>query len=560
MKKVLKIVILAKENSLCSTHFLALLEEQEVVLCAILAKNPIKRKRLRSFLRLILNYFWLKFRHYLLKQEVIFARKPSKLKDVLIVEDINATEVKNKLSRYKPDIICISGTTKIADDILELAPLALNLHHGFLPYYRGVLSSHWVSIERNYDYYAAFVHQATSVINDGDIYGAMSFIPAAFESYSDFITRVMLGGAVLYADVIANIKNIVPVKQPKIVTRNFRHKDVAADVGILAKRNFCSANTKRYINKLSRPSNKIGLALEYALNNKTDLDEPEPGLYIVNYHGIIDSREDLSVKGPGVKVPAIYTEASIFEQHIEYYLNNFKIISSEEGLSRYEQGRLEGKKWLVITFDDGLRSVDRALEILGKPKIKPTIFFNTNPLLRARPLKNHKHYILPLFINTHRKADYSILATQYDMLVDKSWNNCEIAEEDFKDFVRNIYMSVEQVRRLFKNDLIELGSHTAEHVFLKGMEWNEQKKHIFDAHRTLENCFDTKINYLSFPYGRLEERDYRSEYLAAMAAKYYFSHIGGINQLYLPGAILRMGVQNRSVDELELFFKQQFCR
>ena len=54
--------------------------------------------------------------------------------------DINSQITHQSLHTFRPDLIIISGTKKVEKRLLETAKLAVNLHHGFLPTYRGVSS------------------------------------------------------------------------------------------------------------------------------------------------------------------------------------------------------------------------------------------------------------------------------------------------------------------------------------------------------------------------------------------------------------------------------------
>jgi methionyl-tRNA formyltransferase len=67
----------------------------------------------------------------------------------VLVEDEAAAI--DPIRAFAPDVLVISGTKKVSDDILSAARVALNIHHGLVPLYRGVSSPDWVTLERNYN-------------------------------------------------------------------------------------------------------------------------------------------------------------------------------------------------------------------------------------------------------------------------------------------------------------------------------------------------------------------------------------------------------------------------
>jgi len=89
----------------------------------------------------------------------------------LFVEDINGDDVFEKLSSISPDLILDHGTSLVKDRILETADLALNLHWGLSPYYRGTFCTEWALI--NHDPYniGVTVHRLAKVIDGGDVLG-----------------------------------------------------------------------------------------------------------------------------------------------------------------------------------------------------------------------------------------------------------------------------------------------------------------------------------------------------------------------------------------------------
>jgi folate-dependent phosphoribosylglycinamide formyltransferase PurN len=103
---------------------------------------------------------------------VIFGNKWQSLdKNIAYLEadSINSEIVLNRLKEIKPDLILDHGTSIVKDHLLDTSKLALNLHWGLSPYYRGVHCTDWALI--NWDPYniGVTIHRLTKDIDGGDV-------------------------------------------------------------------------------------------------------------------------------------------------------------------------------------------------------------------------------------------------------------------------------------------------------------------------------------------------------------------------------------------------------
>jgi folate-dependent phosphoribosylglycinamide formyltransferase PurN len=87
----------------------------------------------------------------------------------IAVTDINSVECQERLSAEQPDLLLDHGTSIVKGHILDTAPLALNLHWGLSPYYRGVRCTEWALL--NWDPYniGVTIHKLAKRIDGGDI-------------------------------------------------------------------------------------------------------------------------------------------------------------------------------------------------------------------------------------------------------------------------------------------------------------------------------------------------------------------------------------------------------
>ncbi len=82
---------------------------------------------------------------------------------------INSEAVCNRINELQPDLILDHGTSIVKDHVVQNAKLALNVHWGLSPYYRGTHCTDWALI--NWDPYnvGVTVHKLVKEIDGGSI-------------------------------------------------------------------------------------------------------------------------------------------------------------------------------------------------------------------------------------------------------------------------------------------------------------------------------------------------------------------------------------------------------
>ena len=254
------------------------------------------------------------------------------------------------------------------------------------------------------------------------------------------------------------------------------------------------------------------------------------GWFIVNYHAIVNSE---NFHGEGL--PRMFTELNRFREHMDMYSDEFNFISISDGLRQLESGIAKNTRSLSITFDDSLRLPDQVIELFKSNGIKPTLFLNSNPVIRQIPLDNHMKYLRRIF---------STLKT----------------EQHFKTWIKSQYLNVDDVHRLTAEGVVEIGSHTASHSRLNHKRAKDMETEITVAHKELEQHLQLNIDYFAFPFGGLSDRSFLAEYQAMQTANYYFACNGGVNQHLAPGALLRIGVHNECEKALKNLLLSQHVR
>jgi hypothetical protein len=90
-------------------------------------------------------------------------------REVVRVAWVNSVEVVDALQRWRPEVTVVCGTSFIRPEVLAHAGLAINVHAGCLPDYRGNQCIFTALYEGNYDQVAATLHLATADLDGGPI-------------------------------------------------------------------------------------------------------------------------------------------------------------------------------------------------------------------------------------------------------------------------------------------------------------------------------------------------------------------------------------------------------
>ncbi len=83
--------------------------------------------------------------------------------------DIHRPEIIQRLRSEQADLLLVHGTSILKEELLSTAKLALNLHWGLSPYYRGVRCTEWALL--NWDPYniGVSIHELSARIDGGRI-------------------------------------------------------------------------------------------------------------------------------------------------------------------------------------------------------------------------------------------------------------------------------------------------------------------------------------------------------------------------------------------------------
>ena len=91
----------------------------------------------------------------------------------LTTNAINGPAVKDHLDQARLDVIVDHGTSILDAEVIAKAPLALNIHWGLSPYYRGVCCTEWALINRDPYNIGVTIHKLNRDIDGGAILAQM---------------------------------------------------------------------------------------------------------------------------------------------------------------------------------------------------------------------------------------------------------------------------------------------------------------------------------------------------------------------------------------------------
>ncbi len=115
---------------------------------------------------------------------------------------VNSAQTHAVLRDLAPFILCVYGTYIVSDATLSLAELALNLHTGVSPHYRGADCEFWALHEQELNFLGATVHACTANLDGGSIFAIATVQLEANDRLGAVFGRCVIAGSELYKRVV----------------------------------------------------------------------------------------------------------------------------------------------------------------------------------------------------------------------------------------------------------------------------------------------------------------------------------------------------------------------
>ncbi len=125
----------------------------------------------------------------------------------LETNDINSDAVLKRLQELQPDLILDHGTSIVDNHILKTSPLALNLHWGLSPYYRGTHCTEWALINWDPKNIGVTIHKLSDEIDGGQILAQSRADINGNDTLHSINMQLTFLGTELLAQAISKLKN-----------------------------------------------------------------------------------------------------------------------------------------------------------------------------------------------------------------------------------------------------------------------------------------------------------------------------------------------------------------
>jgi methionyl-tRNA formyltransferase len=120
---------------------------------------------------------------------------------VVPVRGVNSAEAVAVMSRLRPDLILVYGTSIVRDELLSRAgDLVMNMHTGLSPDYRGTDCAFWPIVNGEPERIGATVHECTDRVDGGQIYAVATAGWVPDDGLHELFARAVACGAELYVD------------------------------------------------------------------------------------------------------------------------------------------------------------------------------------------------------------------------------------------------------------------------------------------------------------------------------------------------------------------------
>lgn len=296
------------------------------------------------------------------------------------------------------------------------------------------------------------------------------------------------------------------------------------------------------------------------------------GLYCFNYHRIGDA--NLSEYDPNV----FSCSADQFALQLEFYKENFSVVTLTQALSLLAENKLLDKKYALITFDDGyIDNYTVAMPILLEFGLSAVFHLSTDYVESSTvPWWDEIAYMLKhtkqtkLTFGNYEKIN--LTRFEINKTIRLVMNNVKHDPRDMEEKVEelrtkleckldaeevapNLFVNWEQVQKMVDEGMF-IGSHTRSHRILSHLSLEEQIHEMQLSKEIIENKIGHKILSIAYPVGN--EGSFTQETCHAAESLGYkcgFSFINGSNELINNESnfyLKRIGIDgNASIDDIK---------
>jgi len=292
------------------------------------------------------------------------------------------------------------------------------------------------------------------------------------------------------------------------------------------------------------------------------------GLYCFNYHRIGDPNEtDFD--------PNVYScDERVFEEHLIFYKQNFKVITLEE-LKELDSKMLTEKKYALLTFDDGYEdNYSKAFKLLEQHKLPATFFLATDFIDKdVTPWWDEIAFLLrytkeaKIQLEGWSESVYIDQKNIKDSIRDvlrliKSDANIPIDNKlaELKDKLnvlteassKNLFMTWDNVRSMHTQGM-SFGSQSCSHRIMSHLSMKEQIEEASISKDRITNEIDKEPIAFAYPVGDINSFTPETINIISQYYPFGFAFIPGVNKSLNTDthALKRFSIDNNcTADEL----------
>jgi len=414
----------------------------------------------------------------------------------------NNKECISHIKKVQPDVIISFGVGLLKAAVYSTAKIcSLNIHRGYISEYRGLDSDLWALYNKEFNKIGVAIHLLSEKLDTGDVIKQKTIsVDRKIEVFHIRYLTTLLATNMMKGVITEIIKT---GETPK-----------------------------------SDPQKKVGkyysaMSLDKKMKAKENLDiyfkEKEVAVILL-YHGVTNS-ESSGVENFSCK----HIAASDFEAQMKYIKKNLNPVPLRTMVRILNEKKELTPGLVTVTFDDSFKNIhDVALPILEETEVPATFFVTTGMVATSRRywVDRLEHMINHAKIKNLRiELDET---KQYSLATDNQKIECiidikrflkaappKVRERILKDIknatqfgasmIADNYqnLSWEDVQRLDKSPLCEVGGHTVNHEILSYLEDKELDYEITQCIEDLKTNLGHKVDLFSYPEGQAEHYNQR---------------------------------------------------
>ena len=248
-----------------------------------------------------------------------------------------------------------------------------------------------------------------------------------------------------------------------------------------------------------------------------------PKFIILYYHGVVDNKKFLKLRGPEKN---LFISKNNFEKQILFLKNkNIKIMSMDD---LYKENFSPKIFSVVITFDDGYKNnLKNVYPIMNKYNF-PFIIYVISGVLKHKwvwwhevwsLIKDKKSIIFnrqKVNLNSNLQKNNFFLMIKNELKKFRNKDQIEFIKKNFNKKILNnmkeLFLNNEEIKKLTKNKIVTIGSHGHEHLCYKNFDTNVLINDARLSKNILQKIFNKSIKHFSFPYGNENDIKFKEHF------------------------------------------------